>query len=850
MKYYHIVYNSSQRTQDGSAGLGIRTYTKGTPKDYMNLLKDNEFFNYTSGDLLQPSPKVLMEDGKIILNYPATYRFAKLYSAETGKVIYVLSRTVSVGFDYPYYVKFVAARVDNFVTDAYVFEEPPTTEVFEILYENAKQGSVSFIPRDRVPSPENEEMRSLSLGEMALLEEEEKSFACQGLKQVSELAFELLFAYIESCRQRLPLLVKCSATDAPSLMADLIRLLPDEMKKEAFFYTNYQLEGVKEGYKVFFVNEHYKYDYESTGQYYVFDITQNTKVNTDESGAYREEWKQLFYGGNQDEYLKRLIWVMSPAYELVRGKSTATKHVFFDYIVDQKSFNFNHVFNGDEELLTSLKDYFAKDRKHQQLFDKQLEAYLVSDRIKGSDLLTLLKFVDKLESKGFNLNEVVANSKKAVSVKLLETPETLKTALENLGIEKLGKYFDKQVFEGKKAYLEAEELKKEWHKIYKYFYPVAEQNDHVRILSKMLSLNLPESVVDEVLKGFNISDIQLCDCFAEVAKRDASEIDIPYKRIKDILDNQERKHLELPNPDLAEKIDKYVLVPLMKDQERPHGIESCHELMQLLGGKFNEQNASALVERALKIDTSQSASLLFYKGLPYIKEKDVETFVNQLVNNVKHERIEFYEKVNRHPFKVQLLAAYFKKNGENKKTVEKLRKDGKLNLSDAEFDDLMHKLVSPSKSDGSNDSDDAPNKMMVWLKRLIVPVVVALLIVGYFVFLRHPKTQDQTLLKLEVYSPLADEEIIVKKYIRGLTSESEVPKGSNVGDIYADSVKGKEGVVYFKVVAEEKMIDNTEQLDEQVSDSLKPEGQQLELQQAEDGQEESSPEAQQSEEVG
>lgn len=849
MKYYHIVYNSSQRTQDGSAGLGVRTYTKGTPKEYINLLKDDEFFNYNSGDLSQPSPKALMEDGKIILNYPATYRFAKLFSAETGKVIYVLSRTVSVGFDYPYYVKFVAARVDNFVTDAYVFEEPPTAEVFEILYENPRHGSVSFIPRDRVPSPENEEMRTLSLGEMALLEEEEKPFSCQALNQVSELAFELLFAYIESLRLHLPLLVKCAANDAPVLMADLMRLLPDEMQKEAFFYTNYQLEGVKEGYKVFFVNEHYKYDYESTGQYYVFDMTQNNKVNTDESGTYREEWKQLFCGGNQDEYLKRLIWVMSPAYEMVRGKSEATKHLFFDYMVDQKSFNFNHVFNGDEELLTSLKDYFAKDRSHQQLFDKHLEAYLTSDRIKGNDLLSLLKFVDKLESKGFNLNEVVAYSKKAVSDKLLETPQELKAALESIGIEKLGKHFDKQVFEGKKVYLEAEELKKEWPKIYKCFYPISEQNDYAKILSKMLSLNLSESVVDEVIKGFGISDIQLCDCFAEVAKRDASEIDIPYKRIKDILENQERKHLELPNPDLAEKIDKYVLIPLMKDQERPNGIESCHELMQLLGGKFNEQNAASLVARALNIDTSQSASLLFYKGLPYIKGKDVDAFVNQLVNNVKHERIEFYDKVNRHPFKVQLLAAYFKKNGDNKKTIEKLRKDGKLNLSDAEYDELVYKLASPSKSDGSNDSYDASNKMMVWLKRLIVPVVAVLLVVGFFVFFHH-SSKDVTVLKLEAFTPT--EKVKIKAVIDGMTIESEVPKDAKVGDVYSNKIEGQENINYFKVVAEKKEAEpeKAQPSENQKKTEEQPQNRPSEEPQNEEQQQDQSPEEQQTEEIG
>lgn len=849
MKYYHLIYNSSQRSQDGSAGLGVRTYTKGMPQDYIDLLNVNEFFNYFSGNLMQPSPNVLLEDGKIILDYPATYRFDKLYSAATGKDIYVLSRTVTVGFDYPYYVEFEAARVDNFVTDVYVFEEPPTAEVFEMLYETPKEGCVSFIPRDRVPSPENEEMRSLSLGEMALLEEEEKSFECQGFGQVSELAFELLFAYIESCRQRLPLLVKCSATDAPSLMADLIRLLPDEMKEEAFFYTNYQLEGVKEGYKVFFVNEHYRYDYESTGQYYVFDVTQNAKAATEESSAYREEWKQLYLNGNTDDYFKRLSWVLCPAYELVRGKSIATKRVFFDYIVEPRSFNFNHVYNGDDELLISLSEYFSKDRSRQQLFDKQLETYLVSDNIKGNDCISLLKFTNKLESKGFQLTEVIANAKKAVSRKLLESPEILKDALGSIGIEKLSKYFSKEVFEGKKEYLNSEELKKDWAKVYKYFYSAEEQADKVKVLSKMFSLNLPENVVDEVIKGFGLGDMQLCDHLAEVAKRNPAEIDIPFKRIKDILDSYESRGLELPKPELADKIDKYVVSPLMKDPERPNGIESCHELLQLLGGKFEEQNAAALLARALKMDTRQSASLLFNKGLLYVKEKDVDAVVDQILKNVKPETMEFIVKVEKHPCKVQLLAAYFKKNGDNKRAVEKLRKEGNLKLTDAEFEDLISRLASAKTGKGGG-PEESGNALLDWIKRLSAPVLVVLLLIGYFVFWHHPKEKDAPMLKLEVYAPAAGEILSVKEYLKGITAESAVPEGSSVGDIYADTLKGKENVVYFKVIAEDKMLEDTQQLEEQVTDSLQSGGQQPELQQTEENQEESSPEAQQPEEVG
>ena len=159
MMYYHIIYNSSQRTQEGTVGLGIRSYTEGTPKEYIEALKENGFFSYSSGNMPQPSPKELLENGETILRLPVTYNYAKLFVPGSGKELYVVARTVSVGFDYPYYVKFTAARMDNFVVDAYLFETCPDESVLQVFYEKPQNGNIGFVPRNWVPTPDNEERR-------------------------------------------------------------------------------------------------------------------------------------------------------------------------------------------------------------------------------------------------------------------------------------------------------------------------------------------------------------------------------------------------------------------------------------------------------------------------------------------------------------------------------------------------------------------------------------------------------------------------------------------------------------------------------------------------------------------
>ena len=786
MKYYHLIYNSSQRTQDGSAGLGVRTYTEGMPKEYIDVLDENGYFGYSSGKIPQPSPKTLFEDGKVILQLPATYTFSKYNVSSTGKDIYVIARTVNVGFDYPYYVKFTAARLDNFVLDAYIFEDFPGLEVFEMLYEHPAQGSNRFVPQDRVPSPQNEEMKALSLDAMPLLKPEEKPFACQQLQPVSDFGMEMLFAYFEANRRRLPLLVKCSPEQAPVAMADLMRLLPAEMQKKAFFCTNYQLEGTKEDYKIFFINEGYSFEYEETGQFYIFDATTSNKVATVEAESYRDELATLYREGNTAEYEKRVNWLLNPIYATVRDKGEKTRKVFFDYVIDNSKFNFNDVYNGDAEMLGTLKDYFTKDKANQGLFDNLLERYLKDDRLKNEALTGLLKFVNKLTGLGFDLNAVISNSRKAVSTKLLETPEMFKSAMDAIGLKDLEVFFDKNVLEGHEKVLDDKVFQQDWANLYKYFYPVAKQNDYVGIISRMFENAMPQATVKEVVKGFGANELTMCGYYSEVAKKNPSQAGVVWKYIKETLNALQQRRMPLPDPKLAGEIEHNIIAPLMKSQDCPNDAESGMMLMQLLKGNVKEDNFGVMLKLAQQIDTRQVATILYEKGLGYVKAGQVEPFMKEVLKNAKPEKEEFLVKVEKHPCKLELLETYLKSTGDTKKVIDKMRKDKLLTLTDEEYDKLVTNLfgATPEKSEKKGflgffqkGENGEKNKMTL---PIIIAACLVLAAVLYFVLSKRPAQKDPNNPKQKV------DTVITPKADSTVNDTTPLPNGQPV-DTEGDS---------------------------------------------------------------
>lgn len=801
MKYYRIIYNSSQHTQSGSTGFGVRTYTAGTPQEYIDLLQNNDFFLYSSGNMPEPSPNALLEDGKLILRYPVTYSFAKFFVPNMDKEIYVLARTVYVGFDYPYYVKYSLARVGNYVVDAYVFEEMPSAEVFSMLYEEPAEGCAAFVPRNPVPSADNEEMKVLSLDKMELLAPEEKRFACHHDQPVSQLAFEILFAYIDAEHKKMPLLVRCEAGQTAALVADLMRLLPRNHQEKAFFTTNYQLEGIKEGSKVFFVNETNPFDYASMGQFVVFDTTQSKTMDVPESNLYRDQLAKLHGEGNKVECDKLVNWLLSPQYAAVRDKSAKTKQVMYDYIVDPGKFNFNDVFSGDDELLSTLKGYFAQDKNNQAGFNKILSLYLEHKEMIGEKLVVLAGFCNKLISKGFDISSVIENARGVVTTKLVQAPETFKLALDKVGVDGLRKFFDKGILEQHQQLLEDKQLRDDWDKIYKEFYPADKQNDRVGIISRMFTLLLPQNVIDGVVKGFGVDDLQLCRDYAEVAHRDNSLVDLSWKRTWDILLQRFQNRLELPDPNLAADIDRYLVSPLMHDAERQNGVVECKSLVDLLTGNLREDNFDELFHLAVISDTKQTSSLLYEKGMPLLKEKHVEPFMKAVLNNVKPEAREFVVRMERHPLKLELLTAFFKQYSdpkECKKAIDRMRKDKTLQISDDECNRLLYGLgimedkkkkgqpVDPKgpNGDGSTQSKKRP-KFLSWLIGAGA-VVVALIVL--LVLLKTNKPDDP-----KDPSPGKDSgSALVNPPVQEGRSQDTVPVGDTAGQLQKDQAQTEE----------------------------------------------------------
>ena len=388
-----------------------------------------------------------------------------------------------------------------------------------------------------------------------------------------------------------------------------------------------------------------------------------------------------------------------------------------------------------------------------------------------------------------------------MTTKLVQAPETFKLALDKVGVDGLRKFFDKGILEQHQQLLEDKQLRDDWDKIYKEFYPADKQNDRVGIISRMFTLLLPQNVIDGVVKGFGVDDLQLCRDYAEVAHRDNSLVDLSWKRTWDILLQRFQNRLELPDPNLAADIDRYLVSPLMHDQERQNGVVECKSLVDLLTGNLREDNFDELFHLAVISDTKQTSSLLYEKGMPLLKEKHVEPFMKAVLNNVKPETREFVVRMERHPLKLELLTAFFKQYSdpkECKKAIDRMRKDKTLQISDDECNRLLYGLgimedkkkkgqpVDPKgpNGDGSTQSKKRP-KFLSWLIGAGA-VVVALIVL--LVLLKTNKPDDP-----KDPSPGKDSgSALVNPPVQEGRSQDTMPVGDTAGQLQKDQAQTEE----------------------------------------------------------
>lgn len=495
MKYYHVIYNSSQKNRSGGVGFGVRTATEGTPEAYIDFIKEQDIFSYNSGNCPSPNPKALLENGELILTMPAGYVYTKLTIPSAG-TIYVLARKIPVGFDYTYYMKYTAGRLGNYVVDCYLFEEKPTAEIFEMLYEQPASGGNYFIPRTPVPSPQNEEMKAISLEQQPPLPPCEKPFGSAARQAISQHAVEVLFAYIEAKKAGKPLIVNYPWKETGTIAADFYKLLPQDLAADTTCYTNYQEEGVKEGYEIFFINEFYPYEiYES--QVYYLNLAKGDAASTKESEAFKENMLSKLQQNDLKSIHNQVKWLFSSGYAMIKDKSSQTNNAFYIYCIEPELFTLNMMERNDE-FVTLLSSYIAQNPAHQEPLFSLLNGQFEESKDSNS-LSRTIKTIEYLESKRINLSSVIDQQKRAVSNFLLQAPENLKVLMQTIDFAQLKRYFDKSQFEQKEEYLDNELLNPYWYELYTWFYTAEKQSKKTEITSRMFRNRVPDDIKKRII---------------------------------------------------------------------------------------------------------------------------------------------------------------------------------------------------------------------------------------------------------------------------------------------------------------------------------------------------------------
>lgn len=498
MKYFHVIYNSSQKNFEGGIGFGFRTMSEGMPESYKQALYDNAnqelFFIYKYGTYVYPSPSALFENRNKVLDFPNGYAFS-LIKTNDGNSFYILERIIPVGFDYTYYLKNTPGRLGNYVVDCYIFPEIPSREVFEMLYENPGVSSNYFIPKSPVPDQGNEEMKALSLDSSSLLPMEDKPFTAGSLEKISDIAIELLFAYIESRKKGKKLIIKYPWKNTATLMADFMRLLPDNEIPNARFCTNYHYEGLQEAFQIICINEYYQYDVPT--QSIFVDLGTGNTVSTKERDTYKGIIKNDIDANELDSVHRQVSWMLSSAYGMVADKTNATNRIIYSYCIDKSRFNVKELLEN-EEAIDVLKSYLSGNSKDSRLLTEQLCKLFMSCR-STADYTFMINSVNLLRSKGIDMSEVILSNKPNTTEYMLQSPETLAECIKRIGWTYLKEYVIKEEFEKHKEFAKEKALYDYWVELYQYFYSKSDLADKYNFVKSIFAIKLPAKTRDIVI---------------------------------------------------------------------------------------------------------------------------------------------------------------------------------------------------------------------------------------------------------------------------------------------------------------------------------------------------------------
>ena len=392
MKYYHLIYNSSERSIKGAPGFGIHTYSEDMPKEILTTIeKDPELFAYQYKGA-QLSPNTLNTTPEAIKDIIPTWIYATIPVGE-GKKVYVLGRKIAVGFDYSFYKTGQPTRLGNYVGDYYITLDTPSEDFWNLMY--TRTDGVQFLPASPVPTLDNEDMKAISLGEPKLLPPMENIVAiAPKAKGVHPFALEIIFGILESRKLQKPLLVKMASQDTAEVMADVFRLLPSDVATECPFTTNYHQMGRRQGYNIFVINEAYQGQVMAE-QWVDIDLINGKIVTSIERDTFLPKIQNYVDRGVWDYARSTIMWILSDAYANLGNYDPQINSLILNYL-NNDEFDFEEL-SQNSELINALalilkKDEVKRDYLFDYLWDYKIRNITKPEQIKEiSQILTVLK---------------------------------------------------------------------------------------------------------------------------------------------------------------------------------------------------------------------------------------------------------------------------------------------------------------------------------------------------------------------------------------------------------------------------------------------------------------------------
>ena len=506
MKYYHIIYNSSEKYMEGGVGFGIRTATDGTPVGLLKAIKNITFFtdDWESYEA-KPTPAQLTGDPTTIKQVPMNYAFTKL-ADESGHTYFVVARRAYVGFDYGFYKSGMPTRPGNYVIDYYAFDSVPQRSVYEIFYEDALPESNHFIPKSVCPTTDNEEMITISVGSQPPLAVEDKPFGANLADSLTKDAVKLFFYYLQAKSKNQKLLVRVSRKNSNRLLADFYRMLPPELSAEIRTYVNLRSQGVNDNFDIYFIHEDYPHQIYPVLYSYV-EIESAEMPDTAEAKTFAGNIVALVtdsYEENKEDVDDLLKWVTLPEHDIVKSMSKETNDAFFSYCVQPSNFFYTSMKNSNgelnRELLPVLCTYTGKSAENAARFNELVTEAM--NEITAETAVALIKEYNEFEKIGFSLKDITLNVKTKVCSVILSDIKLFKQLLDEVKQENISKFFVKELFEEKNSYLDATVLDKYMTRLYTLFFTEEELKNKVlciwRFMKRDIDHDILISLVDDI----------------------------------------------------------------------------------------------------------------------------------------------------------------------------------------------------------------------------------------------------------------------------------------------------------------------------------------------------------------